>query len=59
MAPQQTHQRLGNHPDLCFRGEMEVKLSHSHHYLQEQNRMRGNHQQPICRKHTKTCLNAN
>lgn len=33
VAPQQTHQCLGNHPDLCFRGKMEIKLSHSHHYL--------------------------
>lgn len=44
MAPQQTHQRLGNHPDLCFRGKVEIQLSHSHHDLEQQHRMGGNNQ---------------
>lgn len=52
MAPQQAHQCLGNHPDLCFRGKMEIKLSHSHHYLEQQNTKRGNNQQRYKRMQT-------
>lgn len=49
VAPQQTHQCLGDHPDLRFRGKMEIKLSHSHHNLEQHNRTKGNCHQHISR----------
>ena len=37
MAPQETDQGFGNHPNLCFRSKMEIELSHSHHHLESEN----------------------
>lgn len=34
VAPQETDQGLGDHPNLCFRSKMEIELSHSHHHLE-------------------------
>lgn len=44
MAPQEADQGLGDHPNLCFGGEMEVQLSHSHHHLVGHNIAGSEHQ---------------